>query len=624
MTGKQLYRNLVIALLIVALFGGTAFVTQLPAAAQQTAAQQTQPPATPTQTATPLPTATSTATPTVTPTLTPTITPTPPANTLVPPTPLPTLTPTPYAVANASALVSIQNTRTLRVGTLYNAEPFSWLDETGEVQGFEADVMRAIGIELGIDVEFIQVTRHNAERYLFGEQVDVLIGQQIHSRDRESLVDFAHPYYVDYEMMVVQSAAAYTDLQQLAGLPISVEIGSRSENALREWMLRSGATYDVRTYYTESDALDALALGEVEGMVGELSSLRRAGRQQMRLLETPVMDEPYAITVRRGDVNLRNLLNRSLQRLKASGRLDQIFESWFSGEAIDYHTLVPVYELLYEDERTLDEFNTDIPVPETPVLGRLASGQTLRVAGLRVYDEDAPAQVRIANDLNRALLDEMASRWNIQVEYIPNSTQNAVDLVANGLADLAVGVNPRWDGADRVEYSLPYIQHSDRLMIPANSSVQTFGDMLGTTWWIGYFADDALDAELISKYAEHYGVGQNIKNLFAIQREEDAIYSMVTEDNLDAIFGDSLRLLALKREYSNPNAVTLLDTTYGDLLPITFATPRADADFRTLVDFTLQDMARDGTYQALWAQYFALGAPVNIPIWADRDPNSAS
>ena len=37
----------------------------------------------------------------------------------------------------------------LRVGTYYNAFPFTWLNEYGEVVGYEADIIRAIGIELG-------------------------------------------------------------------------------------------------------------------------------------------------------------------------------------------------------------------------------------------------------------------------------------------------------------------------------------------------------------------------------------------------------------------------------------------------------------------------------------------
>jgi ABC-type amino acid transport substrate-binding protein len=145
--------------------------------------------------------------------------------------------------------------------------------------------------------------------------------------------------------------------------------------------------------------------------------------------------------------------------------------------------------------------------------------------------------------------------------------------------------------------------------------------MLGTGWWIGYFADDSLDAENINKFAGYANVSQNINEPFAIQRESDAIYTMVSEENLDAIYGDNLRLLALVKDGEYENQVKILDTHYGDDMPITFAMPRNDADFRTQVNIALQDMVEDGTYQRLWSEHFGVGEPLPILIWPDANPD---
>jgi ABC-type amino acid transport substrate-binding protein len=521
-----------------------------------------------------------------------------------------------------SGLAVAQNFGRLRVGTYYNAEPFSWLDEFGEVVGYEPDLIRAIAIELGIEVEFVQVTRQNNIETLLSERVDILLGQQVHSRDRDELLDFTHPYYANQEKMVVLTDAPYTTLADLAGLPVAVPIGSRTERAVRNWSLLTGIEFDLRTYFTESGALDALELGEVQATIGDWHGLLNAGRQGMRFVDEPVMVAYYAMAIRNWDVNLRNLLNRSLQRLKASGRLDQIHEQWFPTEPIDFTTLVPVYDLLYEDGRALSDFPNDMPYPTDPVVDRINAGQPIRVAGVMQDNETAPAQVRITNALNRALIEDMARRWGVQVQYIPNSALNAVDLVANGQADMAVGVSPRWDGADRVEYSQPYIKHGDRLLVPVNESIITFADMLGTGWWIGYFADDAADADNIRKYADFFGVGQNIRDPFALQREEDALFTMIDQDNIDAIYGDDLRLLALVREGDYADAVKILDTPYGDDMPLAFAMPRNDAPFRALVNEALQDMAEDGTYQRLWSEHFGLGDPLPIPVWPEVNPDT--
>lgn len=566
-------------------------------------------------------TETSAPTATWTPTAIPPATPTSAAPTLVPPTPLPTLTATPFTPPTESGLAVIQRDRVLRVGTYFNAYPFAWLNEQGEVSGYEIEILAAIGIELGIDLEFVQVTRHNALDMLLSGQVDVLVGQQIHTRDRESLVDFTHPYYANAERMVVLTEAPYAALRDLAGQPVAVEVGSRSERALRTWSERSGVSFDVRPFLTESAALDALASGEVQGMVGVLDSLRRAGRQGMRLIGEPVLDEYYAMTIRRWDVNLRDVLNRSLQRLKASGRLEEIYSAWFAGDGASFDLLVPVYERLYEDQRALADFPTDAPVPDRSVAERLSSGQPLRVAGVVPVGQDAPALIATINDLNRALVEEMARRWNAQIEYLPDSAQGAAALVAGGQADLAVGASPAWDATLRVEYSLPYLAHGDRLMVAQPSQIVSgFADMLGTGWWIGYFADEPADADLIRRFAEMSGVSANINEPFAIRREDDAIYTLTVGRNVNAIFGDSLRLLGLVRE-SGEAGVKILPTRYGDDRPIAFAVPHADADFRALVDATLQDMALDGTFQTLWAAHFGEGDPLPILFYAPTSPD---
>ena len=41
---------------------------------------------------------------------------------------------------------------------------------------------------------------------------------------------------------------------------------------------------------------------------------------------------------------------------------------------------------------------------------RLASGQPLRVAGIAAEGQEAPAVIRIMNELDRALVEEMARR----------------------------------------------------------------------------------------------------------------------------------------------------------------------------------------------------------------------
>lgn len=564
------------------------------------------------------PTQTPTSTPTTAETPTPAPSPTNPAPTLVPP---PTVTPAPEVeaspVVTTPALLHLQDAAILRAGVLYNAYPFTWLNEQGFVDGYEAELLRAIAIELGVTVEFVQVTRHNAAQMLLTDQVDLLAGKFIAAHDREDTMAFSHPVYLNQERMVIRQDSGYTELPQFAGKPVGVEIGSRSAFALEEWMAATGISLDVRTYFTESEALDALAAGEVEGMVGTLDSLRRAGRQQMSLIAEPIAYEPYSIAVRRSETNLLDLLDRSLQRLKASGRVEQIYEQWFGQEPMDFHRMIPVYAELYTDTRTLNDFTPAPAHDEQPIMDRITNGQTLRVAGVAL-DDSAPTAVRVMNNFNRSLVEEMARRWGVTAEFLPDSAATPLAFVASGAAEIAAGITPEWDAGVTVNYSVPYLEHGNKVLVPARSQINSFYDLLGTGWYIGYFTDAPQDEETIQKYAEAYGVEDNIR-LFEIQREEDAIYAMTVQDNLDMIYGDNLRLRGLMQA-GDASQVRMLDDWYGDILPITFATPESDPAFAALVNQTLQDMVRDGSYARLWNEQFGIGQPLNIIIWPQNAP----
>jgi polar amino acid transport system substrate-binding protein len=532
--------------------------------------------------------------------------PTLPAPTLVPPTLVPGGTSETAERVDYSGIATIKNEGVLRVGARYNMYPFSYLNEKGELAGYEVDVLTAIGVELGVLIEWMQVTGENEIQELWAGRVDVLIGEQVHTRDREQFLDFSHPYYLNKQYMVVTEAASYQSFEDMRGQPIAVVEGSFGEIAAQDYPQYG---WDIRPYFTEKDALDALADGEVQGMVGEFDDLQRAGRQQMRLIEQPVRLDLYAVAMRRYDVNMRNALDRAIQRLLASGRLDEIYSAWFS-ESLDFEVLVPAYENLFEDARTINDFNIDMPIPPTSLVEKIRSGQPLNVAGLSLNPE-APTHERYLDSFNKSLMDELARRWGATVNYIPNTALNAVDFLVNGGADIAIGVTPRWDGADRFDYSRPYALHGDRVMVLEGSRYQSFSNFRGGSY-MGFWYEDTEDRARIEQVAEALRVNTTVYEF----RSTQEIIDQFNARNVDGVFGDILRLQSIISLTSNSGLPwKILDEEYSKV-PWTIAMPRNDADMRSLVDWTLQDMFLDGSYQRIYRETYGEGEPITMLTWA--------
>ena len=175
--------------------------------------------------------------------------PTLPAPTLVPPTLVPTQPADAPQLAEFSGVATIHNEGVLRVGARYNAPPFSYLDESGVLTGYEVEIMNAIAAELGISIDWRQVTRENELEELRSGRVDALIGEQVHTRPAERMLEFSHPYYLNAQRMVVVETQPYQVFADLSGQPISVVQGSKADEAT-QILLDAGLGYDVRRYFT--------------------------------------------------------------------------------------------------------------------------------------------------------------------------------------------------------------------------------------------------------------------------------------------------------------------------------------------------------------------------------------
>lgn len=521
------------------------------------------------------------------------------APTLVPPTLAPVQdTGIGDALSSESVIARIQRDGKVRVGTLFNAPPFGELNIRGDVSGYDADLARSMAEAWGVEVEFVQVTRQTAIDTVRSGAVDMLIAAQTHRRELDAWVEFSQTYYFGAQAMMVREGDAAAGLADRANRKIGVVVGTASQVAIAAWQQRSGLTVPVQSYLTLDQAYVALVNGEVDGVVDSRVRLTQVINQPgvARILDEAVAPEPYAVVVRRQDVEMRNLVNRTLQYLVQNGWMNEIHQVHFPGAS--YPILrVPLWNGLGEEAPQPGQFAPDIQYPTQYVIPRMQGQGIVRVAGIATVPEDAPESERRLNALNRAVVEEMASRWRIQTEFIPDSAGNALDLVVSGQADLAAGVTLDWTWADRVDFTNPYLLHGERLMVRVGDEIDGFNDLRGM--WVAIFASEPGVADRVNAWAESVNSGVEI---FTIVRDQDAAFHILVESNADVVYGDSLKLIP--HVQTNPDLLEL--STRGEREDpwysrsyVAFAVPRNDIDFRLLVEYTLQELVLDGTLAGL-------------------------
>lgn len=497
------------------------------------------------------------------------------------------------ALSNESALAEIIADGVMRVGILYNAPPYSELTMQGELRGFVVDLLRLIAEAWSIEIKFLQVTRLNALDRLKSGRVHAVATALVRYRDLDEEVDFTQTYLQGAQSLLVQSGSDFASPSDLRGRSLGYVIGARTEKALSLSAARLPEEAQLGHFLTLDRAVAALARGEVDGVVAEEQALRRAIAEQpaaFRILEEAVLREARAFAVRRQDAPLRNALNRAIQLLTRNRDLAVLHREYFPDEEFP-SDMIALWDGI-GDSITLADMPSAVVYPSRYTVPRILSSGVLRVGGIIGAEEDLPAGQRRMNQLNRALVMELAARWGVGVEWKAGAADAALELLERGDVDLVAGLKPDWNRAQALDFSMPYLLHGDRLMVRVNSGIEGFNNLRGRI--LGLLINDDTAQDRAQAWADTI----NASLRFFRTTEAGAALTLLEFNNAHAIYADSLALIPHLE--ANPNALRFTERWYSRSYFV-FGTAENDPDMRLLVDYTLQEMIADGTLYRLTA-----------------------
>ena len=492
-----------------------------------------------------------------------------------------------------SSVADIIASGKFRVGVLYNEPPYSEFTLQGDLRGFDIDLLRQIVDAWGREIEFVQVTRQNALDMLNSGLVHAVASVFVHYRDLDDNVEFSQIYLIGRQAMMVRAESAYNTLSELSGGAIGYVIGTRVEKALSLLSARFDTGLNLQYYLNLDRAFAALTAGEVEAVVAEEQDLLRVTSdyvERIRILDEAVTREPHAFAVRHQDIAMRQLLNRSIQLLTRDKELQVLSREYFPEAAFPKDSIA-LWDGIGEEVNPAQHAGV-LSYPTRYAVPRVLGTDVLRVSGIAVGEQGNSAGERKLAELNRAIVNEIARRWGVAVEFVEGSAENAADLLSSGEVDIAAGMKPDWRQATAIDFSSPYLLHGDRLMVPANSGIEGFNDLRGD--WIAVLSADDTAEERAQAWADSINATVN----FIETPESRATRTLLDFNNADAVYADSLALLAHLE--ANPNALRLTDRWYSRSY-YAFGLPYNDPEFRLLVDYTIQELVRDGTLYRLSA-----------------------
>ncbi len=222
--------------------------------------------------------------------------------------------------------------------TIY--EPMNYLDENGELTGFDTELAQAVFDGLGYEVIFKEIKWESKYTELNTGAIDCIWnGFTANSADddgvqRADKVDFSYNYMENQQVIVVKDDSGIATVEDLKGKIADAEIGSAGESyakGLDESIIFKGAT-------KQTDCLLSVKSGNADFAVLDMqlanSYCGKGDYANLKVVDALSSDlEYYAIGFKKGS-DLTAKVNGQLEKLAADGTLQTIADKYKLGNSV--------------------------------------------------------------------------------------------------------------------------------------------------------------------------------------------------------------------------------------------------------------------------------------------------
>lgn len=220
--------------------------------------------------------------------------------------------------------------KVLKVGAEATFPPFEFQDEkTKEYVGFDIDLAKAIGKQMGYQVEIQNMGFDGLIPALQTGSIDMIASAMSITEERSQKVNFSQPYYKSgLSIVVKKDNTTINSFKDLEGKRIAVQIGTTS--ATEAHKIKNA---QIREFNSNSEAYMELVNGGADAVVNDLpvnqDYLAKTGNKDAKLVGEVANAEEYGLAVAKNNKELADKVNKAMDELKKNGEYDKIYEKWF-------------------------------------------------------------------------------------------------------------------------------------------------------------------------------------------------------------------------------------------------------------------------------------------------------
>ncbi len=225
-----------------------------------------------------------------------------------------------------------QAQETVRIATEGAYAPWNFVNEAGELAGYEIDLGNAVCEKAGLTCEIISNDWDSIIPNLLAGNYDVIMAGMSITEERLETIDFTQNYFPPDPSKFVAAAGAGIDPAALEGKRVGVQ-GGTIQAAYAEENL--GTNNTIVSFSTADQAMADLAAGNLDTILADgayLEPVVAASSGSLEFVGEDVMiGGGVGAGVRKDDAELKTKFDDALTALKADGTVDKLIAQYFEG-----------------------------------------------------------------------------------------------------------------------------------------------------------------------------------------------------------------------------------------------------------------------------------------------------
>ena len=220
---------------------------------------------------------------------------------------------------------------TLIVGFDQDFPPMGFVGDDGEYTGFDLELAQEVAKRLGLEYKAQPIAWDSKDMELESGNIDC-IWNGFTMTGREDDYTWTEPYMANQQVFVVANDSDINSQADLEGKIVEVQTDSSAEAALKEAPeltatfkeLLTTADYNTAFMDLEQGAVDAIAMDVI--VAGYQIQQRNV---DFKILDDSLSEEEYGVGFKKGNTELRDKVQATLEEMAEDGTLKEVSEKWF-------------------------------------------------------------------------------------------------------------------------------------------------------------------------------------------------------------------------------------------------------------------------------------------------------